>query len=48
MEIAPEPADDDREAILAALEAAEHTESAWGAAAIREAVDRESVPNPRS
>ena len=45
-EIAPEPADDDREAILAALEtASDRIEGAWSAAALREAVEREPVPS---
>jgi len=45
-EITPEPAGDERKAILAALEAeSDHAESAWSVAARQAAVEREPVPS---
>ena len=45
-EITPEPADAEREAILAALEAeSDRAESAWSVAARQAAVEREPVPS---
>lgn len=48
-EITPEPADAEREAILAVLEAeADRAESAWSLAARQAAVEREPVPSSHS
>lgn len=43
--IEPEPSDEEREAILAALAAADDEPSAWAAAALAEAVEHDA-PEP--
>jgi hypothetical protein len=48
-EITPEPADAEREAILAVLKAAaDRAESAWSLTARQAAVEREPVPSSHS